>query len=187
MKYTFTQIEKVEDININVFINGESGISKELDTRTIHFNSSYRNKKFVDINFGAIPEELQESEFFGHEKGAFTDAESPRIGKLEVADGGTLFLDELAELSPKAQVKLLRFLQDKSFERVAGNKKIKVDLRIISATNNDLEKAVANGELPEDLYCRLVVYPIFIPQLWDRNKDIPPLVNHFIKNIGTKF
>ena len=181
MKHTFTQIEKVKDININVFINGESGTGKELAARAIHFNSSYRNGKFVDINCGAIPEELQESEFFGHEKGAFTGAESSRVGKLEVADGGTLFLDELAELSPKAQVKLLRFLQDKSFKPVGGNKKIKVDLRIISATNKDLEKAVANGEFREDLYFRLVVYPIFIPPLRDRKEDIPPLVNHFIK------
>ncbi len=181
MKHTFSQIEKVKDININVFINGESGTGKELAARAIHFNSSYRNGKFVDINCGAIPEELQESEFFGHEKGAFTGAESARVGKLEIADGGTLFLDELAELSPKAQVKLLRFLQDKSFERVGGNKKIKVDLRIISATNKDLEKAVSNGEFREDLYFRLVVYPIFIPPLRDRKEDIQPLVNHFIK------
>lgn len=181
MKHTFSQIEKVKDININVFINGESGTGKELAARAIHFNSSYRNGKFVDINCGAIPEELQESEFFGHEKGAFTGAELARVGKLEIADGGTLFLDELAELSPKAQVKLLRFLQDKSFERVGGNKKIKVDLRIISATNKDLEKAVSNGEFREDLYFRLVVYPIFIPPLRDRREDIQPLVNHFIK------
>ncbi len=181
MKHTFSQIEKVKDININVFINGESGTGKELAARAIHFNSSYRNGKFVDINCGAIPEELQESEFFGHEKGAFTGAEAARVGKLEIADNGTLFLDELAELSPKAQVKLLRFLQDKSFERVGGNKKIKVDLRIISATNKNLEKAVANGEFREDLYFRLVVYPIFIPPLRDRKEDIQPLVNHFIK------
>jgi len=181
MRQVFSQIENVTKININVFIHGESGTGKELVARAIHYGSAYRKGNFVDINCGAIPEELQESEFFGHEKGAFTGADRLRKGKMEVADGGTVFLDEVAELTPKSQVKLLRFLQDKSFERVGGNKKIHVDLRIISATNKNLEKAVAQEKFREDLYYRLMVYPIFLPPLRKRKEDIPPLVNHFLK------
>ena len=181
MKQVFAQINEVSGININVFVHGESGTGKDLVAKALHFNSAYKMGDFVAINCGAIPEELQENEFFGHEKGAFTSADDSRMGKLEVANGGTLFLDEVGEMSPKMQVKLLRFIQDKSFERVGSNKKIHVDLRIISATNKDLENAVRQGKFREDLYYRLVVYSILIPPLRDRGQDIPILINHFLK------
>ena len=181
MQQVFAQIDEVSAININVFVHGESGTGKELVAKALHFNSAYKMGDFVAINCGAIPEELQENEFFGHEKGAFTSADDSRMGKLEVANGGTLFLDEVGEMSPKMQVKLLRFIQDKSFERVGSNKKIQVDLRIISATNKDLENAVRQGKFREDLYYRLVVYSILIPPLRDREQDIPILINHFLK------
>jgi two-component system, NtrC family, response regulator AtoC len=181
MKQVFAQVDEVSGININVFINGESGTGKELVAKALHYNSAYKEGDFVAINCGAIPEELQENEFFGHEKGAYTGADDSRMGKLEVANGGTLFLDEVGEMPPRMQVKLLRFLQDKSFERVGGNKKIHVDLRIISATNRNLEEAVQQGNFREDLYYRLVVYPVFIPALRERREDIPILINHFLK------
>ena len=181
MQQVFAQIDEVSAININVFVHGESGTGKELVAKALHFNSAYKMGDFVAINCGAIPEELQENEFFGHEKGAFTSADDSRMGKLEAANGGTLFLDEVGEMSPKMQVKLLRFIQDKSFERVGSNKKIHVDLRIISATNKDLENAVRQGKFREDLYYRLVVYSVFIPPLRKREEDIPILINHFLK------
>ena len=181
MKHVFAQVDEVSGININVFIHGESGTGKELVAKALHFNSFYKTGDFVAINCGAIPEELQENEFFGHEKGAYTGADDARVGKLEVANGGTLFLDEVGEMPPKMQVKLLRFLQDKSFERVGGNKKIHVDLRIISATNRNLEEAVRSGRFREDLYYRLVVYSVLIPPLRERREDIPILINHFLK------
>jgi transcriptional regulator with PAS, ATPase and Fis domain len=181
MRQIFGQIEEVSGININVFIGGESGTGKELVAKAIHFNSTYKTGNFVAINCGAIPETLQENEFFGHEKGAFTGADDSRPGKLEKAKGGTLFLDEIGEMSPKMQVKLLRFLQDKSFERVGGTKTIHVDLRIISATNRSLEDAVKEGRFREDLYYRLMVYLISLPPLRVRKEDIPLLINHFLK------
>jgi DNA-binding NtrC family response regulator len=181
MRQLFGQIDEVSGININVFIGGESGTGKELVAKAIHFNSTYRMGNFVAINCGAIPEELQENEFFGHEKGAFTGADDSRPGKLEVADGGTLFLDEIGEMSPKMQVKLLRFLQDKSFEKVGGTKKINVDLRVISATNRNLQDAVKEGRFREDLYYRLMVYLVSLPPLRVRKDDIPLLINHFLK------
>ena len=177
----FTQIEEVAEININVFIEGESGTGKELVAKAVHYGSAYRKGPFIAINCGAIPELLQESEFFGHEKGSFTGADYSRVGKLEYANNGSLFLDEVGEMSQEMQVKLLRFLQDKTFERVGGNKKISVDLRIISATNRKLEQDVASGKFREDLYYRLVVYPIIMPGLRERKEDIPLLVNHFLK------
>ena len=181
MGQIFGQIDEVSGININVFIGGESGTGKELVAKAIHFNSTYKTGNFVAINCGAIPETLQENEFFGHEKGAFTGADDSRQGKLEAARGGTLFLDEIGEMSPKMQVKLLRFIQDKSFERVGGTKKIHVDLRIISATNRNLEDAVKEGRFREDLYYRLMVYLISLPPLRVRKEDIPLLINHFLK------
>jgi len=181
MRQIFGQIDEVSGININVFIGGESGTGKELVAKAIHFNSTYKTGNFVAINCGAIPETLQENEFFGHEKGAFTGADDSRQGKLEAARGGTLFLDEIGEMSPKMQVKLLRFIQDKSFERVGGTKKIHVDLRIISATNRNLEDAVKEGRFREDLYYRLMVYLISLPPLRVRKEDIPLLINHFLK------
>jgi DNA-binding NtrC family response regulator len=179
--HVFAQIEEVAEVNINVFIQGESGTGKELVAKAVHYSSAYKTGPFIAINCGAIPESLQESEFFGHEKGSFTGAEQSRAGKLEYANNGSLFLDEVGEMSQEMQVKLLRFLQDKTFERVGGNKKISVDLRIISATNRNLEEEVANGKFREDLYYRLVVYPINIPALRERKEDIPLLVNYFLK------
>ena len=181
IRHVFEQIEEVAEININVFIQGESGTGKELVAKAIHYSSSYKTGPFIAINCGAIPESLQESEFFGHEKGSFTGADHSRIGKLEYANNGSLLLDEVGEMSQEMQVKLLRFLQDKTFERVGGNKKINVDLRIISATNRKLEKEVENGKFREDLYYRLLVYPITMPALRERKEDIPLLVNHFLK------
>ena len=177
----FTQIEEVAEININVFIEGESGTGKELVAKAVHYSSAYKQGPFIAINCGAIPESLQESEFFGHEKGSFTGADYSRVGKLEYANNGSLFLDEVGEMSQEMQIKLLRFLQDKTFERLGGNKKISVDLRIISATNRKLEQDVASGKFREDLYYRLVVYPITMPGLRERKEDIPLLVNHFLK------
>jgi len=181
MSQIFGQIDEVSEININVFIGGESGTGKELVAKAIHFNSTYKTGNFIAINCGAIPETLQENEFFGHEKGAFTGADDSRQGKLEAANGGTLFLDEIGEMSTQMQVKLLRFLQDKSFERVGGTKKIHVDLRIISATNRNLEDAVKEGRFREDLYYRLMVYLIYLPPLRVRKEDILLLINHFLK------
>ncbi len=181
MRQVFAHIEKVSSININVFIQGESGTGKELVAKAIHYNSSYKTGNFVAINCGAIPETLQESEFFGYEKGAFTGADDTRAGKLETANDGSLFLDEVGEMTPTMQVKLLRFLQEKTFERVGGNKKIHVDLRVISATNKNLEQSVKEGRFREDLYYRLVVYPIVLPSLRERTEDIPLLVNQFLK------
>jgi DNA-binding NtrC family response regulator len=181
IRHVFDQIEEVSGININVFIQGESGTGKELVAKAVHYSSTYKTGPFIAINCGAIPEALQESEFFGHEKGSFTGADHSRIGKLEYANHGTLFLDEVGEMSQNMQVKLLRFLQDKTFERVGGNKKISVDLRIISATNRKLENDIKNGKFREDLYYRLVVYPITIPALREHKEDIPLLVTYFLK------
>lgn len=180
MKKLFSHLDKVIHSNITVFINGETGTGKELVARAIHYSDSGK-RSFVAINCGAIPETLQESELFGHEKGAFTGAVDSKKGKLELADGGTIFLDELGEMSLSAQVKLLRFLQDKTFERVGGVKKIKIDARVISATNKDLKQAIAEKKFREDLYYRLMVYPITIPPLRERIEDIPLLCAHFLK------
>jgi DNA-binding NtrC family response regulator len=181
IRHVFDQIQEVSEININVFIQGESGTGKELVAKAVHYSSTYKTGPFIAINCGAIPEALQESEFFGHEKGSFTGADHSRIGKLEYANHGTLFLDEVGEMSQNMQVKLLRFLQDKTFERVGGNKKISVDLRIISATNRKLENDIKSGKFREDLYYRLVVYPITIPALREHKEDIPLLVTYFLK------
>ncbi|HZX48826.1 MAG TPA: sigma-54 dependent transcriptional regulator, partial [Nitrospirota bacterium] len=148
-------IEKVAETDSTILILGESGTGKELVARTIHYNSPRKNKPLIPINCGAIPETLLESELFGHEKGAFTGASATRIGRFELADGGTLFLDEIGDMSPTLQVKLLRVLQQREFERVGGVKTIKVDVRIIAATNIDLEHAVNEGKFREDLYYRL--------------------------------
>ncbi len=181
MKMVFSKIENVLETNINVFINGESGTGKEMVARAIHFQGLRKKGPFEAVNCGAIPENLQESEFFGHEKGAFTSAVTNRIGKIETAEGGTLFLDEVGEMSPSLQIKLLRFLQDKTFERVGGSRKITADVRIISATNKDLENEVKSGHFREDLYYRLVVFPIRLPPLRERKEDIPSLVDHFLE------
>jgi transcriptional regulator with GAF, ATPase, and Fis domain len=171
----------VADSSTTVLLQGESGVGKELIADLIHYNSRRADKPFVKINCGALPEALLETELFGHERGAFTDARARRIGKFEEANGGTLFLDEIGEMSPSAQVKLLRVLQDGEFTRVGGNEVIRTDVRIIAATNVDLQKAVESGKFRLDLFYRLNVYPIYIPPLRERREDIRPLVIHFIK------
>jgi len=179
-------IEKIADTDSTVLITGESGTGKELVAKTIHYNSSRSKKPFIPLNCAAIPKDILESELFGHEKGAFTGAINTRIGRFELANYGTLFLDEIAELAPALQVKLLRVLQEKEFERVGGIKTMKVDVRILAATNRDLEKAVKDGTFREDLYYRLNVIPIHLPQLRKMKEDIPLLVGHFIEDISKR-
>jgi len=186
MQQVYTLIEKVADSDSTVLIYGESGTGKELVARTIHYNSPRRNRPLIPVNCGAIPEDLLESEMFGHERGAFTGATAMRMGRFELADGGTIFLDEIGDMSPSLQVKLLRVLQEKSFERVGGTKTIRVDVRILAATNQDLEKAVAERRFREDLYYRLNVIPIHIPPLRERKEDIPLLVDHFLRQFTSQ-
>ncbi len=183
MNKVFRIIEKVADTDSTVLILGESGTGKELVARAIHYHSRRRDKPLIPVNCGAIPEELLESELFGHEKGAFTNAIRTRIGRFELANGGTIFLDEIAEMSPHLQVKLLRVLQEQEFERLGGTKTIKCDIRIIAATNKNLDKLVQEEAFREDLYYRLKVIPIELPPLRERRSDIPLLVHHFIENI----
>jgi len=180
----FEMIEKVADTDSTVLIQGESGTGKELVARAIHYNSHRSNKPLIPVNCGAIPENLLESELFGYEKGAFTGAHKTRIGRFEMANGGTIFLDEVSDMSPALQVKLLRVLQEQKFERIGGVKSTKVDVRIIAATNKDLEKAVAQGTFREDLFYRLNVIPIVLPPLRERKSDIPLLVHHFLKRFN---
>jgi len=169
-----------------VLITGESGTGKELVANLIHYNSGRDNKAYVKINCGAIPETLLESELFGHEKGAFTDARSQRVGRFEEANGGTLFLDEIGEMSLQAQVRLLRVLQDGEFTRVGGKQLLKTDVRVVAATNVDLEKAVENGSFRRDLFYRLSVFPIAVPSLRERVEDIHLLVVHFLDSYKEK-
>ena len=174
-------LEKVSPTKTNILITGESGTGKELVAKAIHYNSPRKEKPFVTLNCGAIPETLIESELFGHMKGAFTDAIATKKGLFEVADEGTLFLDEISELPLLMQVKLLRVLQDREFKRVGGTEDIRVDVRIISATNKDLEEAVKEKRFREDLFYRLNVIQIRLPSLRERKEDIPLLTNHFLK------
>lgn len=179
-------VSRVSGTDSTVLITGESGTGKELIARAIHANSSRRNAPMITINCGAIPRELLESELFGHEKGAFTGAHRTRVGRFELADGGTIFLDEIGDMSPDLQVKLLRVLQEKCFERVGGTRSINVNVRIISATNKDLKKAIKENMFREDLFYRLNVIPIIVPALRERRKDIPLLVDHFIRKMDEK-
>jgi transcriptional regulator with GAF, ATPase, and Fis domain len=180
IKEVFSLVEKILDNNSTVLILGESGTGKELIARAIHYNSSRADKSLIPVNCGAIPEDLLESELFGHEKGSFTGAIKTRIGRFELANGGTIFLDEIGDMSPTLQVKLLRVLQEQEFERVGGMRTLKVDVRVIAATHRDLEKAVESNRFREDLYYRLNVIPISIPPLRERKSDIPLLINHFL-------
>jgi len=177
-------IDKVADSDSTVLIQGESGTGKELVARMLHFNSLRRDRPLVPVNCGAIPENLLESELFGHEKGAFTGAMATRMGRFELAHGGTLFLDEVGEMSPPLQVKLLRALQERAFERVGGTKTVRVDVRIIAATNQDLEQAVQEKRFRKDLYYRLSVIPVMMPPLRERQSDVPLLVDHFLKQFN---
>jgi transcriptional regulator with GAF, ATPase, and Fis domain len=176
----------VADTNTTVLIQGESGTGKELLANLIHFNSGREEQPYVKINCGAIPETLLESELFGHEKGSFTDARAQRVGRFEEADGGTLFLDEIGEMSMQAQVRLLRVLQDGEFTRIGGSEVIKSDVRVIAASNVDLEKAVEEGRFRTDLYYRLSVFPVTLPPLRERIEDIHPLVFHFLERYKEK-
>ncbi|HQE80795.1 MAG TPA: sigma-54 dependent transcriptional regulator [Syntrophorhabdaceae bacterium] len=182
MQKVFELIEKVADTNATTLITGESGVGKELVAKAIHYNSSRKDNPIIVVNCGAIPENLLESELFGYEKGAFTGAYNTKHGKFEVADKGTIFLDEIGDMSLSLQVKLLRVLQEKTFERIGGAKTIKVDIRFIAATNRDLEKMVKDGQFREDLYYRLNVVPIHIPPLRERKQDIPLLLNYFLEH-----
>jgi DNA-binding NtrC family response regulator len=170
-----------------ILIQGESGTGKDLIAKTLHYESSRYEKPFVAINCSAIPETLMEAELFGHEKGAFTDAKQMKKGLFEAADGGTLFLDEIGELSPVLQAKLLRVLEDQVIRRVGGVRDIQVDVRVIAASNRDLEKAVREGQFRQDLYYRLAIIAIFIPPLRDRKEDILPLVDFFIERYNRRF
>jgi two-component system response regulator PilR (NtrC family) len=183
MQEVYDLIEKVAASKVNVLVTGESGTGKELVAKAIHYNSDRHDKPFVAINCGAIPENLLESELFGHEKGAFTGAVQQKAGLFEVADGGTLFLDEIAELPPLMQVKLLRVLQEHEFRRVGGTRNLKVDVRLVAATNKDLGEAVAAEVFREDLYYRLNVIQIALPPLRERREDIPLLVEHFLEKL----
>ena len=180
----FELIEKVADTDSTVLITGESGTGKELIAKAIHYNSYRKDNPMVVINCGAIPEELLESELFGHEKGAFTGAHKSRIGRFELANGGTIFLDEIGDMSPNLQVKLLRVLQEQKFERVGSTRTITVDIRVIAATNKDLFTAVKEGKFREDLYYRLNVIPIKVPPLRDRKSDIPLLVEFSVRKFN---
>jgi two-component system, NtrC family, response regulator PilR len=180
MQKVFDLVRKVADSKSNVLICGESGTGKELVARAIHYNSSRSTAPFVAVNCSAVPETLLESELFGHMKGSFTGAISNKAGLFEVANGGTIFLDEIGDTTPTIQVKLLRVIQEREFRRVGGNQDIKVDVRVVAATNKDLEKAVADGSFREDLYYRLDVIPIKLPPLRLRSGDIPLLVTHFL-------
>lgn len=180
MRAVFETIQKIAPATATVLIEGENGTGKELVAKSIHFNSPRRNEAFIAVNCSALSESLLESELFGHEKGAFTGAIALKKGRFELADRGTLFLDEIGELSPNLQVKLLRVLQEKTFERVGGTKPISSDIRIIAATNKQLKNEVANGNFREDLYYRLNVLHLTLPPLRERTEDIRILVQHFI-------
>ena len=180
-------ISKVSNSNSTILILGESGTGKELVAKTIHYKSSRADKPFIPVNCGAIPTELLESELFGHEKGAFTGAIATRIGRFELADGGTILLDEIGEMPAILQVKLLRVLQERSFERIGGVKTVNTDVRIMAATNQDLEGAVKEGRFREDLFYRLNVIPIKMPSLRERVIDIPLLCNYFIEKHAERF
>ncbi len=179
----FNIVEKVADSDSIILINGATGTGKGLIAKAIHNQSYRKDKPFITINCGAIPENLLESELFGHERGAFTGATSAKPGKFELADHGTIFLDEIGDMSPDLQVKLLRVLEENEFERIGGIKTICVDTRVIAATHQDLENKVASGEFREDLYYRLCVIPIMLPPLKERRTDIPLLISYFINQI----
>jgi len=184
MQAAYVMAAKVAKQSATVLITGESGTGKEVLARAIHYQSTRADKPFVKVNCAALPEHLLEDELFGHEKGAFTDASQQRIGRFEWAHQGTLFLDEIGEIAPGVQVKLLRVLQEREFERIGSSKTIKVDVRIVAATNRDLTRAIAEGAFREDLFYRLNVVPIELPPLRERPGDVPYLVSHFLKKFG---
>ncbi|MGH7206405.1 MAG: sigma-54-dependent transcriptional regulator [Nitrospiraceae bacterium] len=180
MQEIYSKIEQVAGSRTTVLITGESGTGKELVARAIHYNSPRRDRPFIPLNCAALPETLIESELFGHEKGSFTDASARRVGQFELAHCGSLFLDEIGDLSPTTQAKLLRVLQEREFTRIGGTQPIKVDVRIIAATNQNLEELVRGGKFREDLYYRINVIALYLPTLRDRAQDIPLLAKHFL-------
>ncbi len=182
----FKQIEQVSKTQATVLIRGESGVGKEMIADAIHYGSKRSNKPLIKVNCSALPESLIESELFGHEKGAFTGADSAKKGRFELAEGGSIFLDEIGELPAQIQVKLLRVLQERQFEKLGGTKTIQCDVRVIAATNRNLEEAIQEGDFREDLYYRLNVFPLYIPALRERLNDIPLLVDHFIQKANKK-
>lgn len=186
MQDVFDMIAQVSRSDATVLIRGESGTGKELVAHAIHYNSNRADKPFVKVNCAALPETVIESELFGHEKGAFTGAVSTRKGRFEMAHGGSIFLDEIGDLSPTTQIKLLRVLQEREFERVGGNETIRVNVRVITATNRNLEELMAQGRFREDLYYRLNVFPVHIPPLRDRKSDILLLSDHFIEKYASQ-
>jgi len=185
IRQTFKSIEKVKDNDVTVLIHGESGTGKELVARAIHFNGVRKEGPFISINCSAIPETLLESELFGFERGSFTDAKMRKLGKFELAHKGSLFLDEIGEMSASLQVKILRVLEEKEFMRIGGKEKINVNVRIIAATNKDLEKEVQNGNFREDLYYRINVFPIYLHPLRERKEDIPLLIQHVVDRLNS--
>lgn len=186
LKGVMDLVRQVAPTDSPVLLLGETGVGKELIASTLHALSPRREGPFIDVNCGAIPESLMDSELFGHEKGAFTGAVSRKRGRFERAQGGTLFLDEIGELTPDAQVRLLRVLQEKKIERVGGTEAVNLDIRVIAATHRDLEKMLAQGRFRQDLYFRLMVFPILIPPLRERKSDIPTLVQHFLQKKSTQ-
>jgi transcriptional regulator with PAS, ATPase and Fis domain len=186
MMEIYELIDSISETRTNVLILGETGTGKGLIANAVHFSSIYRKGPFVHVNCASLPENLLESELFGHVRGAFTGAISDHQGRLELAQGGTLFLDEISELSSAMQAKLLKVVEEKRFERVGGSKTINVDVRIISASNKDMEKALKNNTFREDLYYRLNVIPILVPPLRDRVEDLPFLIEHFVEKLNTK-
>ena len=184
MQEIYTLVSRIADNNATVFLSGESGTGKEVLARAIHQHSNRAQRPFIAVNCAAIPAELLESELFGHEKGSFTGAIATKVGKFELATGGTLFLDEVGSMRLDLQAKILRALQEREVERVGGTRTIKIDVRVIAATNRDLKKAVEDGSFREDLYYRLNVVPITLPDLKDRQEDIPLLANHFVQKFG---
>jgi len=186
MREVFDLVEKVADCNSTILLNGETGTGKGLVAKAIHQKSKRNNKPFISINCGAIPENLLESELFGHVRGAFTGATSTKQGKFELADGGTILLDEIGDMSSDLQVKVLKVLEEGEFEQVGGSKTIKVDVRIIAATHRDLCEEVQKGNFREDLYYRLYVIPLVLPSLQERKSDIPYLISYFIEQSSQK-
>jgi len=186
LQRVFSVVEKVADTNCTVLVTGESGTGKELVARALHYNSRRADRMFVTVNCGAIPEELLESELFGHVRGAFTNAVSDREGRFAAADGGTIFLDEIGDMSPNLQVKLLRVLQDRSFEPVGSSKTQRVDVRVIAATNQDLVEAIREKRFRDDLFYRLNVIPIEMPPLRERREDVPLLARHFLEALAVE-
>jgi transcriptional regulator with GAF, ATPase, and Fis domain len=186
LKSLLSRVSKVAPADSTVLITGETGTGKELVARAIHKRSQRSSRAFVGVNCAAIPRDLIASELFGHEKGAFTGATQQRLGRFELADGGTIFLDEVGDLPGETQISLLRVLQEHEFERVGGNRSIQVDVRVIAATNRDLQAAIAGGAFRRDLFYRLNVFPIDVPPLRERREDIPVLVEYFINRYARK-